>query len=237
MTGHVTKEIMVTNLMLLPDGMRRWSQAHGVSLEGAYAAMADKLVEFAGWAREEGITTLHIATSSAANFSRPQSVVATALGAYISAARRCHGNCNFDITGSLDLLPDRHLTELEKLRDKSDKESEFTLHYVFGMSLSREVISIFNKFNGKIPAMTEDILASNAYVPEQVDFIIRVGDAIRMSSFFPLMSPFAELYFSPVLFPDMTRADFDTALHDLRRRERRFGVYPRSSVRLAGSRS
>ena len=216
----------MTNLMLLPDGMRRWSKEHGVSLDDGYTAMADKLVEFVGWAREEGVTTLYITTSSAANFSRPESAVTTFLVAFNDMAQRCHGNCNFDFSGSLDLVPDRYLTELEELRDKSDKESEFTLHYILGMSLSHEVIRIFNKFNGKIPAMTEDILASNAYVPKQVDFIIRTGGAIRMSSFFPLMSPYAELHFSPVLFPDMTRADFDSALQDLRKRDRRFGGYP-----------
>jgi len=99
------------------------------------------------------------------------------------------------------------------------------------MSLSREVISIFNRLNGKIPALTEEILAGQAYVPKQVDYVIRTGGAIRMSSFFPLMSPYAELYFSPVLFPDITRADFDTALADLRKRERRFGGYPPPSHR------
>jgi undecaprenyl diphosphate synthase len=216
----------MTNLMLLPDGMRRWSQEHDVSLDDGYTAMADKLIEFIGWAREEGVTTLYITTSSAANFSRPESAVTTFLVAFNDVAQRCHGNCNFDFSGSLDLVPDRFLTELEELRDKSDKESEFTLHYILGMSLSHEVISIFNKFNGKIQAMTKDILASSAYVPKQVDFIIRTGGAIRMSSFFPLMSPYAELLFSSVLFPDMTRADFDTALQDLRGRDRRFGGYP-----------
>ncbi|MFI9583721.1 undecaprenyl diphosphate synthase family protein [Streptomyces sp. NPDC052236] len=213
-------------MMLLPDGMRRWSQAHGVSLDDGYTAMADKLVEFMGWAREGGVTTLYITTSSAANFSRPESAVTTFLVAFNDVVRQCHGDFNFDFSGSLDLVPDRYLTELEELRDESNKDSEFTLHYILGMSLSREVIGIFNKFNGKVPAMTEDILTSNAYVPKQVDFIIRTGGAIRMSSFFPLMSPYAELYFSPVLFPDMTRADFDSALKDLRGRDRRFGGYP-----------
>lgn len=219
----------MTNMMLLPDGMRRWSEANDVSLDEGYTAMADKLIEFIGWAREEGITTLYITTSSAANFGRPKSAVTTFLAAFSDVAQRCYSDCNFDFSGSLDLVPGRYLTELEELRDKSDMESEFSLHYIMGMSLSREVIGIFNKFNGKIPAMTEDILAANAYVPKQVDFIIRTGGAIRMSSFFPLVSPYAELYFSPLLFPDMTRADFDTALQNLRRRERRFGGYPASA--------
>jgi short-chain Z-isoprenyl diphosphate synthase len=95
-----------------------------------------------------------------------------------------------------------------------------------GMSLSEEVVQIFNRLNGKIPEMTEEILAENAYVPQNVDFLIRTGGAIRMSSFFPLMSPYAELHFAPMLFPDITKADFDNAMKDLRRRERRYGNYP-----------
>ena len=221
----------MTNLMLLPDGMRRWSQAHAVSLDDGYAAMADKLVEFMGWAREAGVTTLYVTTSSAANFTRPEAAVTTFLVAFNDVVRRCHDTCNVDFSGSLDLVPDPYLAELEDLRDKADKGSEFTLHYILGMSLSHEVISIFNRLNGKIPALTEEILAGQAYVPKQVDYIIRTGGAIRMSSFFPLMSPYAELYFSPVLFPDITRADFDAALADLRRRERRFGGYPPPSHR------
>ncbi|HEX6760445.1 MAG TPA: undecaprenyl diphosphate synthase family protein [Propionibacteriaceae bacterium] len=213
--------------MLLPDGMRRWSQKQGVSLDDSYAAFANKLVEFAGWVRGEGFTTLYVAVSSVANYGRSKSVVATAMNAINDVVRQCHDNLNFDFSGTLDIVPDPYLTELKTLRDKSNKASEFTLHFVLGMSLSREIIGIFNKFNGKIPAMTEDILASNAYVPEPVDFIIRLGGHVRMSSFYPLMSPFAEMYFSPLLLPDMTRADFDTALQDLRGRDRRYGVYPR----------
>ncbi|MGH3401123.1 MAG: undecaprenyl diphosphate synthase family protein [Streptosporangiaceae bacterium] len=213
-------------MMLLVDGMRRWSLARGISLDDGYAAMVDKLIEFVGWAREEGITTLYVPTTSANNLKRPDSAVTLFIVAFNDVARRFLEDCNFDFSGSLDLVPDRFLPELEELRDKSDKESEFTLHYVYGMSLAREVISIFNQFNGKIPIMTEDILSSHAYLPEQVDYIIRTGLVTRMSGFFPLMSPYADMHFSPVLFPDMTRADFDVALRDLRHRERRFGGYP-----------
>lgn len=216
----------MTNLMLLPDGMRRWSKANGVSLDDGYKAMADKLVEFMGWAREEGIKTLYITTSSAANFSRPEPAVTTFLVAFNDIVRRVHDDVNFDFSGSLHLVPEQYLIELEELRDKSNKESDFTLHYIMGMSLSEEVVQIFNRLNGKIPELTEEILAENAYVPQNVDYLIRTGGAIRMSSFFPLMSPYAELHFSPVLFPDITKAEFDTAMKDLRRRERRYGNYP-----------
>lgn len=216
----------MTNLMLLPDGMRRWSLENGVSLEESYAAMTDKLVEFTGWAREEGFKTLYITTYSAANLQRPEPVVTIFLRAFNEMARRCHGDCAFDFSGAVDLVPERYVAEMEELRDKSNKDAEFTLHFVLGMSLSHEITGIFNRLNGKIPEMTEEILAEHAYVSEPVDFIIRMGGAQRMSSFFPMMSPFAELYFSPHLMPDMTRADFEAALKDLRGRDRRFGGYP-----------
>ncbi|WP_329374941.1 undecaprenyl diphosphate synthase family protein [Streptomyces sp. NBC_01483] len=216
----------MTNLMLLPDGMRRWSQTNGVSLQEGYQAMADKIVEFTGWVREEGFTNFYIATNSAENYTRPEAAVSTFLSAFNDVARRCHGDLNFAFSGSLDLVPESYLTELEELRDKSDKESEFTLHFVLGMSLSREIVDIFNKFNGKVPAMTEEMLADNAYVPEPVDYVIRTGNHIRLSNFYPLMSPFAELHFCPALLPDVTRADFEAALQDLRGRDRRFGGYP-----------
>ncbi|MDG9720185.1 undecaprenyl diphosphate synthase family protein [Streptomyces sp. DH24] len=216
----------MTTLMLLPDGMRRWSQAHGVSLDDGYAAMGDKLIEFMGWAKEAGVTTLYITASSAANHSRPEAAVTTFMNAFNDVVRRVYDTCRFDFSGSLDLVDAPYLAELEELRDKSDKDADFTLHYILGMSLTHEVIGIFNKLNGKIPEMTEEILLENAYVPTHVDYLIRTGGAIRMSSFFPLMSPYAELHFSPCLFPDMTRADFDAALADLGARERRFGGYP-----------
>ncbi|MFI8537445.1 undecaprenyl diphosphate synthase family protein [Streptomyces aquilus] len=216
----------MTTLMLLPDGMRRWSQKYGVSLDDGYAAMADKLIELMGWAKEEGIDKLYVTASSAANHSRPAAAVTTFMDAFTDVVRRIHDTSAFDFSGSLDLVDDHYLTELGALRDKSNKESGFTLHYILGMSLTHEVISIFNRLKDEVPALTEEILAANAYVPEQVDFLIRTGGATRMSSFFPLMSPYAELHFSPVLFPDMTRADFTAALKDLRARDRRFGGYP-----------
>ncbi|MFG3104765.1 undecaprenyl diphosphate synthase family protein [Streptomyces sp. NPDC048182] len=216
----------MTTLMLLPDGMRRWSKKNGVSLDDGYDAMAEKLIDLFTWAKQEGVTTLYVTASSAANHSRPEAAVTTFLEAFTDLVRRVHDTLSFDFSGSLDLVDDHYRGELETLRDKSNKDAGFTLHYILGMSLTREVIGIFNRLNGTIPALTEEILAEHAYVPTQVDYLIRTGGATRMSSFFPLLSPYAELHFSPVLFPDITREDFTAALDDLRGRERRFGGYP-----------
>ncbi len=55
------------------------------------------------------------------------------------------------------------------------------------------------------------------------DLIIRTGGEIRVSNFLLWQIAYAELYFTEVLWPDFTKANFIDALKEFQRRERRFG--------------
>jgi undecaprenyl diphosphate synthase len=65
--------------------------------------------------------------------------------------------------------------------------------------------------------------ATHGADPRDVDLLIRTGGERRLSDFLPWESAYAELYFTPILWPDWTPADLEAALDDFRRRERRFG--------------
>jgi undecaprenyl diphosphate synthase len=56
------------------------------------------------------------------------------------------------------------------------------------------------------------------------DLIIRTGGERRISNFLLWQSAYAELYFSPKLWPDFTRKDLLQAIADYQRRRRRFGL-------------
>ena len=56
-----------------------------------------------------------------------------------------------------------------------------------------------------------------------VDLLIRTGGERRLSDFLLWECAYAELYFTPVLWPDFGAADLDRALADYAGRERRFG--------------
>jgi undecaprenyl diphosphate synthase len=56
------------------------------------------------------------------------------------------------------------------------------------------------------------------------DLIIRTGGERRISNFLLFQSAYAELYFSPKLWPDFTRQDLLKAIADFQRRRRRFGL-------------
>jgi undecaprenyl diphosphate synthase len=55
------------------------------------------------------------------------------------------------------------------------------------------------------------------------DLVIRTSGERRLSNFLLWQSAYAELVFLDVMWPDFGRADFEFALADFARRERRFG--------------
>jgi undecaprenyl diphosphate synthase len=56
-----------------------------------------------------------------------------------------------------------------------------------------------------------------------VDLLIRTGGEQRTSNFLLWQGAYAELVFTPVLWPDFREADLDAALEEFTQRQRRFG--------------
>jgi len=57
-----------------------------------------------------------------------------------------------------------------------------------------------------------------------VDLLIRTGGEQRLSGFLPWQSTYAELYFTPVYWPDFNEQELDKAIEEFGRRKRNFGA-------------
>jgi undecaprenyl diphosphate synthase len=57
-----------------------------------------------------------------------------------------------------------------------------------------------------------------------IDFVIRTSGEMRISNFMLWQSGYAEYYFPETLFPDFNEEEFDKALDEFRKRQRRFGA-------------
>ena len=77
-------------------------------------------------------------------------------------------------------------------------------------------------------------IGRNLYDPTlpPVDLLVRTSGETRISNFLLMQAAYAEFVFTPVLWPDFTKADLAAAIADYNRRERRFGL---TSEQLAGS--
>jgi len=73
--------------------------------------------------------------------------------------------------------------------------------------------------------ITEERLASQLYTwpSPDPDLIIRTGGERRLSNFLLWQAAYSELYVTDVLWPDFGEREFEQALQDYLRRERRFG--------------
>ena len=81
---------------------------------------------------------------------------------------------------------------------------------------------------GKIDpeGLDEKGFASYLYAPElsDPDLLIRTGGEQRVSNFLLWQIAYSELHLSDRMWPDFRRADFEEAILDYQRRERRFGL-------------
>lgn len=82
--------------------------------------------------------------------------------------------------------------------------------------------------------LTESLFAKHLTTAGQPDpdLLIRTGGEMRISNFLLWQCAYAELYFSPVLWPDFDAAELDRAISAFQSRERRFG---RTGEQLRGA--
>ena len=70
----------------------------------------------------------------------------------------------------------------------------------------------------------ENLFSQNLYndLPA-VDLMIRTSGEVRLSNFLLWQNAYAEFYFPEVEFPDFNEKEFDKAIDEFNRRNRRFG--------------
>jgi undecaprenyl diphosphate synthase len=73
--------------------------------------------------------------------------------------------------------------------------------------------------------ITENTLREHLFTTDipDPDLVIRTGGEQRLSNFLLWQAAYAELYFTPILWPDFGEEHFMDALAEYAHRERRFG--------------
>jgi len=68
-----------------------------------------------------------------------------------------------------------------------------------------------------------------------VDLLIRTSGELRLSDFLLWECAYAELYFTPTLWPEFGKAELAKAVAEYYRRERRFGAVPEKELPMPAS--
>jgi undecaprenyl diphosphate synthase len=185
-------------------------------------------------ARDRGVQTLSVYTFSTENWSRPDEEV-TGLFGLIDGAVRQHTDelieegVRVNVIGRLHEAPPDIQRSIRGAQERTRGGTRMTLNICFNYSGRAEIIDAVRALVASAagPAdVDEEHLAEHLYTAGQadVDLLIRTGGDRRTSNFLIWQAAYAELIFSDKFWPDFSPDDFDGALDDFARRERRFGA-------------
>ena len=141
-------------------------------------------------------------------------------------------NIRIQHIGRRDGLPRYLLRQIDQCVDSTKKNTGMVLSLALNYGGRAEIADAFRGLMKKvqdgilrIEEVTEDLIGESLYtagLPEP-DLMIRTGGEFRISNFLPWQIAYAELWVTPVLWPDFTKHELYHAISDFQSRERRFG--------------
>jgi undecaprenyl diphosphate synthase len=225
------------HVAVIMDGNGRWAAQRGLPRikgheEGANSVRA--VLEACG---EEGVKYLTLYAFSVENWVRPKDEVRglmRLLDSYLKSDEKVlhEKQIRLRVIGRLDDLPAALRKSLrrvcEETRAYDAGHLTVALSYGGRAELTDAARAIAREVRDGVldpEAIDEATVASHLYAPDvpDPDLMIRTSGERRISNFLLWELSYAELYFTPVLWPDFRKEQFFEALRDYGARKRRFG--------------
>lgn len=228
--------IIPEHVAIIMDGNGRWAEMRGKNrtfghLEGVKTA--DKIISYA---EKIGIRFLTLYAFSTENWNRSKIEVEFLMKIFkkkleeaISNQKR---NIKFQVIGEKEKISNNIINLINILEEKTRLNNSMTLNIAFNYGSKSEIVNsvkliINNIQNQKINLenITKENFNNYLYTKNQpdVDLLIRTGGEYRISNFLLWQIAYAELFFTKTLWPNFSEKDFENAILEFNKRERRYG--------------
>ncbi|MGH2445745.1 MAG: polyprenyl diphosphate synthase [Candidatus Limnocylindria bacterium] len=221
------------HVAIIADGNRRWARERGLPVLAGHIQGIEAIRPIVRRARDRGVETLSVYTFSTENWTRPDDEVSGLFGLIDGAVRQytdelAEEGVRVRVIGRLHEAPGDVQRSIRAAEDRTRSGTRLTLNICFNYSGRAEIVDAARAMvaAGANPTeVNEEHFAEHLYTAGQpdVDLLIRTGGDQRTSNFLLWQAAYAELVFSTKFWPDFGADDFDAALDQFVRRERRFG--------------
>ncbi|SDK15938.1 Undecaprenyl pyrophosphate synthetase [Methylophilus rhizosphaerae] len=222
------------HVAVIMDGNGRWAKKRFLPRVAGHKRGLEAVRQLVKTCVRLDIKYLTLFAFSSENWRRPPEEVTFLMGLFMEALDREVKKLH-EANVVLKLIGDRSLFN-EALQQKMREAEQVTAHNT-GLTLTIAVNyggrwDILNAVNrlladkkDTVETISEADLAPYLSMPDapEPDLFIRTGGETRISNFLLWQLAYAELYFTPTLWPDFDDAAFEAALTSYRQRERRFG--------------
>jgi undecaprenyl diphosphate synthase len=229
----VPVEELPRHVAIIMDGNRRWARQRDLPEFEGHAAGVEAIRETLRHAVRRGVRVLTLYAFSRENWARSDDEVA-GLFSLLEAAVRSetaelrHQGVRVRLLGRLDELPDETRRSIDEALDATSDGDRLILNIAFNYAGRTELVDAVRRLieagtaAGTIDEAAVSAALYTAGLPDP-DLLIRTGGEQRLSNFLIWQSAYAEFFFCEALWPDFGPAEFDAALVEFARRQRRFG--------------
>ncbi len=218
------------HVAVIMDGNGRWAQKRLLPRSAGHRAGMKRVISLAEHAFSRGVEVITLFALSTENLSRPKEELDALFSLFCeyftdNVKKLEEKGVRLKIIGNLELVPAniRTLAREGEERTKNGKGGTLVLAIAYGGR--QEILSAVNAAVKEGKPVSEEDFSARLYtsgLPEP-DLMIRTGKEKRISNFLLWELAYTELYFSDKMFPSFTNRDFDCAIEEYLKRERRFG--------------
>jgi undecaprenyl diphosphate synthase len=217
---------------IIMDGNGRWATRRELPRGAGHRAGAEAVRRIVEAAPEAGIGILTLFAFSSDNWKRPAIEVAWLMRLFREHLRletaRCIANgVRLEIIGRRDRLGPGLLRAIEAAETATSGGTQLRLRVAIDYS-GRDAILRAAQCLRRRTASRESFgrlvaIADHGSPVPELDLLIRTGGERRLSDFLLWEAAYAELHFTPTMWPDFGPAELRAAIEDFTGRERRFG--------------
>lgn len=220
------------HVAIIVDGNGRWAKERGLSRSMGHNAGFENLKDLAEYIFSKGISVLSVYAFSTENFKRSSEEVDHLMNLAVKMFDRdkkyfMDNNIKVVFSGRDEPLPKQVIETRDRLVEMTKDNTGGIFNICLNYGGRAEIVDAAKKMISEginVNDITEDSFKKYLYqdLPD-VDLLIRTSGEIRLSNFLLWQLSYAEFYFTPIKFPAFTRSDFDDAIIEYTRRDRRFG--------------
>jgi undecaprenyl diphosphate synthase len=239
--SDIDLERVPSHVAIVMDGNGRWAQQRGLPRTDGHGAGEEALFDTVKGGVEVGMSWMTVYAFSTENWRRPASEVLYLMNFNRGILRRHRDELN-DMNVRIRFMglrnwrvPRSVLREIETSEELTRNNTGMTLTIAFNYGGRAEIVDAVRQIvrdhdagELRIEKINEAAIAERLYDAEMPDpdLLIRTSGEQRISNFLLWRAAYAELWFTPIFWPDFNREVLFEAIRDFQKRSRRFGSVP-----------
>ena len=224
------------HVAIIVDGNGRWATEKGMTRSEGHNEGFLNVKKLSAYIFSKNIKYLSAYLFSTENFKRSKKEVDFLMNLLVGKLKEILEFCHEEkikavFSGRKENLSDKVIKAMIKIEEETKDYQSRVFNICFNYGGHAEIVDATKKIvkdveNGKLDINDLDENTFSKYLYHNlppVDLMIRTSGEQRLSNFMLWQNSYAEFYFPKTYFPDFDEKEFDKAIVEYTKRDRRFG--------------